>query len=147
MLRPSVRLSTDGCEALSAMIFPEKSGFSWFPHFQKKIGFPIFFRKFRNVAENPNFQNFINFWFEYCNQTLSNARNPNLSSESPCGMTFAWKHQFPEFRLPWRCNFRSSLPDFFPDLKDLDTRIVPNLSFLLRLPAIKRHEKNLTTET
>ena len=53
------------------------------------------------------------FCFEYRDPKLSDARNLNLSSESPCGMTFAWKHQFPEFRPPWRCNFRFSLWDLF----------------------------------
>ena len=41
MLRPSVRLSTDGCEALSAKIFPKNSEFSEFQNFPKSLGFPF----------------------------------------------------------------------------------------------------------
>ena len=69
----------------------------WISKFSEIIGFSIFAAHFGNSLRNQIFPNLTNFWFEYCNPKLCNARNPNLSSESPCGMTFAWKCQFQNF--------------------------------------------------
>ena len=107
----------------------------------------FFSNNFRMSLRSQIFKMFTNFCCEYCNLKLSDARNPNMSSESPCGMIFAWEHQFPEFRLPWRCNFRFWLWDFFPGLKDLDTKFVPNFSFLLPLGGRLWHERNRINET
>ena len=112
MLRPSVRLSTDGCEALSAKIFPKNYEFSEFQNFPKSLVFH-FCRTFRKFAAEPNFSKFDQFLIWILQSKALQCEESESELRISMRNDICMEMSISEFRPPWRCNFRFSLWDLF----------------------------------